>query len=178
MRIVPILASLLVLAAPLAAQGHQHPGAGPVPAEGGQSAFAAIAEVVKMLLADPATDWTRVDVEGLRQHLIDMDEVTLNASITTRNVTNGISAEVTGSGRTTAAIRRMLKAHASFTNPSGEFRANVAEIPGGARIEIVPDRPAPSATARIRGLGVIGWLSLDDHHAQHHLMIAKGMAAH
>ena len=47
--------------------------------EGGQGAFAAIAEVVALLDADPATDWSRVDIEGLRQHLIDMGNVTMRA---------------------------------------------------------------------------------------------------
>ncbi len=178
MRFPLIVAAILLAAGPVAAQGHQHAASGPLPVEGGQAAFAAIAEVVKLLVADRSTDWSKVDIEGLRQHLIDMNEVTINAVITTRNVTNGISAEVTGSGRTVASIRRMLQAHASFTNPSGEFQATVEEVPGGARIAIVPTRPTPSAIAKVRGLGVIGWLSLDNHHAQHHLMIAKGMAAH
>lgn len=172
-----IVASTLV-ASPLASQSHQHEASGPVPVEGGQSAFAAIAEVVKLLIADRSTDWSRVDIEALRQHLIDMDEVTINAAIVTSNVTNGISSDVTGSGRTVASIRRMLKAHASFTNPSGEFQAVVTDVPGGAKVVITPTRPVPSAVAKIRGLGVIGWLSLDNHHVQHHLMIAKGMAAH
>ncbi len=172
-----IVASTLVVT-PVASQSHQHESSGSVPVEGGQAAFAAIAEVVKLLVADRSTDWSKVNIEALRQHLIDMDEVTLNAAIVTRNVTNGISAEVTGTGRTTASIRRMLNAHASFTNPSGEFQATVTQMAGGVKIDIVPARPTPAAIAKIRGLGVIGWLSLDNHHVYHHLMIAKGMAAH
>jgi hypothetical protein len=39
----------------------------------GQDAFGAIAEVVQLLDADPQTDWSRVDLERLRQHLIDMN---------------------------------------------------------------------------------------------------------
>ncbi len=64
--------------------GMSHPGladsadaSGGALTEGGQSAFAALQEVVSYLMADPATDWSRVDIEALRQHLIDMDNVTL-----------------------------------------------------------------------------------------------------
>ena len=45
--------------------------AGTVPAPPGQDAFGAIAEVVGILDADPNTDWTKVDLERLRQHLIE-----------------------------------------------------------------------------------------------------------
>ena len=46
----------------------------------GQDAFGAIQDVVRKLDADPKTDWSKVDLEGLRQHLIDMNEVTLTAN--------------------------------------------------------------------------------------------------
>ncbi|MFI5002553.1 MAG: hypothetical protein ACHQK9_21925, partial [Reyranellales bacterium] len=49
------------------------------PALPGQDAFGAIQEIVRLLEADPKTDWSKVDLEGLRQHLIDMNEVTLKA---------------------------------------------------------------------------------------------------
>lgn len=40
-----------------------------LPQETGQSAFAAIQEIVTKLEADPATDWSKIDIESLRQHL-------------------------------------------------------------------------------------------------------------
>src|SRR5665213_2414926 len=46
-----------------------------LPTQPGQSAFAAIQEIVAILEADPKTDWSRVNIEALRQHLIDMDNV-------------------------------------------------------------------------------------------------------
>ena len=52
-------------------------GASTTPTSPGQDAFGAIQEVVRMLDADPKTDWSKVDLEALRQHLIDMNEVTL-----------------------------------------------------------------------------------------------------
>src|ERR1700756_4787445 len=51
------------------------------PTMSGQDAFGAIAEIVRVLDADPATDWTKVDLERLRQHLIDMNEVVLRSTV-------------------------------------------------------------------------------------------------
>ena len=78
----------------------------------GQDAFGAIAEVVQILEADPATDWSKVDIGALREHLIDMNEVTLRAVAIQRALDNGVEITVTGEGRTRAAIKRMLPAHA------------------------------------------------------------------
>ena len=52
-----------------------------VPTLPGQDAFGAIAEIVRLLDADPQTDWSQVDLERLRQHLIDMNDVVLRAEV-------------------------------------------------------------------------------------------------
>ena len=79
----------------------------------GQDAFGTIQEVVQILQADPATDWSKVNIASLRQHLIDMDEVTLRAKAAERVLDNGIEIVVTGEGRTLEAIKRMVPAHVS-----------------------------------------------------------------
>src|SRR5215218_8695074 len=70
MRLLAALSIALMTLAPATARSqaaHEHDhGAPSVPAEPGQSAFAAIAEIVRTLDADPATDWGRADVERLR----------------------------------------------------------------------------------------------------------------
>ena len=70
MRLAPLFLAI-VMATPVAAQ-HVHSSAGHSmggPQETGQSAFAALAEIVAILQADPETDWERVDIAGLRRHL-------------------------------------------------------------------------------------------------------------
>lgn len=141
----------------------------------GQSAFAAIAEAVRILEADSTTDWNRVDVERLRQHLIDMDEVVMHARVSQRAIAGGMEADVTGTGRTADAIRRMLTAHAAELNTMPDFVANTREIAGGVRL-VVTARNADDArtAARIRALGPIGLLTEGEHHGMHHLMILRG----
>ena len=70
----------------------QNPAAsGPAPTMPGQDTFGAIAEIVGILEADPATDWTKVDIERLRQHLIDMNEVILRAAVSQTSVPGGLA---------------------------------------------------------------------------------------
>ena len=64
---------------------HQHEGmgtatkhgagqSGSMPTEPGQAAFGAIREIVGVLLTDPMTNWSKVNIDALRRHLVDMDE--------------------------------------------------------------------------------------------------------
>ena len=75
-------------------------GASTKPTLPGQDAFGAIQEIVRILDADPKTDWSKVDLEALRQHLIDMNEVTLHADAAPKQIDGGLEIAVTGSGRT------------------------------------------------------------------------------
>jgi len=92
--------------------------------------------VVRILEADPATDWSKVSLERLRLHLIDMNEVTLQSSVRTSQVVGGLAMEVTGSGRTEAAIRRMVVPHAGELNKMPAWAAETVEIPGGLRLVV------------------------------------------
>lgn len=175
--------SLLVVAPAAAAQGHQHtagmshPGAPSpsAPAEAGQAAFAAIAEIVARLDADPATDWSKVNLEVLRNHLADMDLVTLRSRMEQREVPGGFVSDVTGDAVVAGAIRRMLTAHVAQMASEAGLRGTVEEIPGGARLTVVAPDPADArAVARLRGLGAIGVLTLGGHHGPHHEMMARG----
>jgi hypothetical protein len=143
--------------------------------QSGQAAFAAISEVVKKLKADSTTDWSRVNIEALRQHLIDMDDVVMRASAKAVNVDGGVSLDITGAGKVALAIKRMAGMHAMALNEEGEYAAKSSEIAGGVRLVVTAKSAGDTkAVARIRGLGFAGLLAEGDHHAMHHLMLAKG----
>lgn len=147
---------------------------------GGQAAFTAMAEVVKLLMADSATDWSRVDLERLRQHLIDMNEVTLRAQVTQTPVPGGLQMEVRGTGRTRDAIRSMVRDHALMMQSETAMSAVTAESAEGVIVTVTAaDTHDTRLEQRIRALGFIGWLTLQDHHAEHHVALARGtMGAH
>ncbi len=175
-------AILLLFALPGAAsaQTHEHH-AGlahanvAAPVEGGQSAFAAIQEIVAMLEADPKTDWSKVDVEALRQHLIDMDNVTLRARAKSEPVEGGLRFVVTGEGEVRDSIRRMTLAHAATMNGVGGWTYEAVATDAGADMTV----KVPAADlAKLNALGFIGVMARGMHHQMHHLMIARGEHPH
>src|SRR3954453_5581868 len=101
------------------------------PTSPGQDAFGAIQEVVRILDADPKTDWSKVDLEALRQHLIDMNEVTLKADAAPKQIDGGLEIAVTGEGRTRAAIQRMIPAWVQMANGHNGWSAKAADMSNG-----------------------------------------------
>ncbi len=165
---------LLVPAQVWAQAAHHHPMGG-TPAEVGQGAFAAIQEIVELLEADPATDWNKVDIEALRRHLIDMDNVTLRADVTSEPVDGGIRFTVSGAGPVKESIQRMVTAHALAMDGVAGWRFAVSETDAGAVLTVLV--PAGD-TSKLRGLGFIGVMARGMHHQMHHMMIARGQNPH
>ncbi|MBI3709229.1 MAG: hypothetical protein HY246_16365 [Proteobacteria bacterium] len=164
----------------------QHPGmmemhgqpaaSGAMPTMPGQDAFGAIQEIVRMLEADPKTDWSKIRLEALRQHLIDMNEVTLAADAAARPIDGGLDIAVTGSGRTVAAIQRMIPAHAQELDRMNGWSAKTEALTNGTRLIVTASDP--QQVAHISGLGFIGLLVSGAHHQPHHLAMAKGEFVH
>ena len=147
-----------------------------VPSSPGQDAFGAVQEIVRILEADPATDWSKVNLAVLREHLIDMNEVTLRANAAERPVEGGLEIAVTGGGRMLDAIRRMIPAHARELDAMPRWDARTEPLPDGVRLTV--SSAEPGDVARIRGLGFIGLLVSGSHHQPHHLMMARGQHFH
>ena len=155
-----------------AMQGHH---AGLQPTSPGQDAFGAIQEVVQILEADPSTDWSKVNITALREHLIDMNEVTLHAAVTEKASDTGIEFAVTGEGRTRDAIKRMVPAHARELAAHG-WNAKTTELPNGVTLTVAPSDKMP--LVKLKALGFIGIMVQGGHHQPHHLMMAKGEFHH
>jgi hypothetical protein len=141
----------------------------------GQDAFGAIQEIVQALQSDPKTDWSKVNIEALRQHLIDMNEVTLHAAATPRAFDNGIEFTVTGEGRTLESIRRMVPAHVKELHEIG-WNAKTDELPNGVKLTVTANDAQP--LSKLKALGFIGIMVQGGHHQPHHLMMAKGQLVH
>ncbi|PKP68846.1 MAG: hypothetical protein CVT82_13590 [Alphaproteobacteria bacterium HGW-Alphaproteobacteria-4] len=147
-----------------------------IPQEGGQAAFAAIAEIVARLVADPATDWTKVDGEALRQHLIDMDNVTLHAEVSATEIEGGARFDVSAVDPVVqASIRRMALAHVATMNGYLGLSLSAEPTERGA---VLTATGSAAQVPMLRGLGFIGVLSLGAHHQTHHLALATGQNPH
>jgi hypothetical protein len=152
------------------------PSAASLPTEAGQGAFAAIAEIVLLLQADPETDWSKVDIGALREHLVDMNQLTLNAEAREEPVPGGLQIEVTGDGRNLRAIRNMVPAHAAELAKVKGWQAEATKRDDGARLIVTSTDPRQEA--QIRSLGFFGLMATGAHHQTHHWAVATGQPMH
>jgi len=174
------LAIIAFAAAPLHAQmsmmdhdGHD----GPLPKQPAQSAYASIAEIVRILKADSTTDWSKVDLEAVRQHMIDMDAVTMRAVVSQKPVPGGVTMTVTGDAKVAASITRMLTSHAGMLDQDAQYHSTVLPLANGVQFTVTArDANNTKLVAMIRGEGFAGLLTEGDHHARHHMALARGDA--
>ena len=174
-----ILAACLIPTLALAQHDHAGhmtpPAAATAPKEPGQSAFAAIQEIVEILEADLKTDWAKVNIDALRAHLIDMNNVTLGAQVASEPIDGGMRYSVTGAGLLSDSIRRMLLAHAATMNGVGGWRFEASAMEGGAVLTV---RVPEADLRKLKGLGFMGVMARGMHHQAHHLAIARGDHPH
>ncbi len=123
-----------------------------------ESAFAAIQEIVALLEADPKTDWSKVNIEAMRQHLIDMDNVTLRASVQVEPLTDGRKFMVSGEGPVVSSIQRMLAGHAATMNGKDGWSFTATANANGAELIVKP--PISDDLAKLDGLGFIGLMTI------------------
>lgn len=140
--------------------------------EPGQGAFAALSEIVQVLEADPATDWTKVNLTALRDHLIDMDRLVRDAVAEEEVLPNGIRATVAGDQATLATAIRMVPAHAAELSKDDRWQVEAQSNDTDVVLTVTSDDPA--TVSRIQGLGFFGLMASQDHHRQHHLAFALG----
>jgi hypothetical protein len=154
---------------------HMHGGKAAMPTMPGQDAFGTIQEIVRILEADPATDWSKVNITALREHLIDMNEATLHAAATERALSDAIEITVTGEGRPRDAIKRMVPAHTHELNSIG-WKARTEELSNG--VKLIVTSGDPREVIRLKALRFMGIMVQGSHHQPHHLMMAKGEFGH
>jgi len=147
------------------------------PQEQGQSAFAAIAEIVSILSADPDTDWSQVSIDALREHLLDMQQVTMQTVVSREQIGMGVYRfDVAGEGRVIAAIQRMVPAHAAVVSKSLNWQITTEKSDTGVVLQLSADDELEQQ--KIAALGFYGFMAIGAHHQMHHLAMARGRAVH
>lgn len=143
--------------------------------EPGQSAFAAIAEIVAQLESNPNTNWNTVDIKGLREHLRDMDLVTIDAVVVAKEIDGGMQFTVTGAADVELSIHRMTLAHAAVMGGVNGWEYTARKIKSGAIVTVIVP---PQDKAKIKALGFFGMMASGSHHQAHHWMMASGQNPH
>ncbi|HCW84617.1 MAG TPA: hypothetical protein DHC76_11490 [Rhodobacteraceae bacterium] len=169
-----LLSAAMIFVASGAMAQHAHTSGSP--SETGQSQFAAIAEIVTLLRDDPNTDWAQVDIKALRDHLVDMDNVTTRASVKRSVDETSVTFMVTGDDVVAASIRRMVLAHSPMLQGTSDWTVAAEEMEGGAKM--VVRASSEGEMGQVLGLGFFGLMTIGAHHQQHHLMIATGRSPH
>jgi hypothetical protein len=141
--------------------------------EAGQAAFAAIAEATTALESNAGTDWSKANIDALRQHLVDMDNVTVRSDVAKRDMPLGERYEITSANRKVRdSINQMVRLHASMANSEGPYHLAVNAIPAGIALTVTGSTLTDQT--KIRGLGFFGLLTQGVHHQSHHLMLVEG----
>lgn len=159
-------------------QGHMAPSnsQGATPTSPGQETFGAIAEIVAILRADPATDWSRVDIGALRRHLLDMDALVMHAQADEEAIDGGLRITIARTGAAGEATSRMIRAHAPVLQDETGW-SSAAEV-GDDTIMWTVTAASKHEAMQIRALGFFGLIATGAHHQPHHLAIARGDFVH
>jgi len=145
------------------------------PKEGGQATFAALIEIVSMLELDDKTDWEAIDIDGLREHLLDMNHLILNTEATKAILgISQIQFDIRGTTKSIPSIHRMVPAHSRFIEQSRGWKIEPELDDDGAKLTITVQDAA--TLNRLNALGFYGFMSLDSHHQAHHYQMAIGIS--
>jgi hypothetical protein len=146
--------------------------------EAGNGAFGTIQEVIRRLNSDPNTNWSEVNLEALRLHLLDMNDMTLNVEVISQKaIHNGLEVVLRPTtDRAALALEKVFKAHpAQFKSDTG-WSMEVVKNSGQYTMTTTSDNPKDEV--KIRGLGYIGLMAYGDHHQRHHWAMATGKNPH
>jgi hypothetical protein len=146
--------------------------------EAGNDAFGTIQEVIRRLNSDPNTDWSKVNLEALRLHLLDMNDMTLNVEVISQKpIHNGLEAIVRPTtDRAALALKRVFNAHPTqFKNDTGW---SMKVVKNNGQYTMIATSDNPKDATKIRGLGYIGLMAYGDHHQRHHWAMATGKNPH
>lgn len=144
----------------------------------GNDAFWTIQEAIQKLDANPHTDWSKVNLEALRQHLVDMQNFTLHVEVLSQTpITQGMKAVVRPTtARSEMSLERVFAAHPAQLKQETGWDMYV--IKQGDVFVLTVTTSNSAEVDRLRGLGYIGVMALGAHHQVHHWGMVQGESPH
>ena len=145
--------------------------------EAGTDPFAVIQEAITLLEANPDTNWSMVNIEALRLHLVEMQDMTLNVTVEQEPIKLGFKAVITPTtNRALQSMSRVLSVHPSQMKEETGWNMVVTNNNGIFTIAVTTDQLQD--VDKIRGLGYIGIMAYGSHHQPHHWAMASGENTH
>jgi hypothetical protein len=177
--LIPLLVAPILTPAQAQHHGHGGRGHGAMPLSApGHDIFGTVQEAIQALEADSTTDWSEVDMEALRQHLIDMHHVAMHVVVEESTpIDGGVRLAVRPtSDSADAALQRVLDVHPTMLQHQEGWEMTVTEETNRYILRVTD--PSGTDADKIRGLGYIGLLAYGPHHQHHHWMMVQGNTPH
>jgi hypothetical protein len=146
--------------------------------EAGNDIFGTIQEVILKLNNDPNTDWSKVNVEALRQHLLDMHDMVINVDvISLKAIPNGLKCIIKPTtNRAISALKRVLQSHPAQLKHETGWSMKISV--DNDKYILTTTSQDPKDVQKIIGLSYIGLMASGSHHQTHHFDIAAGRNPH
>jgi len=145
--------------------------------ESGTDPFATLQEVISALEANSDTNWDKVNIEALRVHLVEMQDMTINVDVKQQHIDNGFQAVVTPTtNRAVKSLTRVLSGHPMQMKVETGWDMQVQNNNGVFTLTVTTKKAHD--IAKIRGLGYIGVMAYGNHHQPHHWAMASGENPH
>ncbi len=145
--------------------------------ESGTDPFATLQEVIAALESNTNTNWEKVNIEALRLHLVEMQDMTINVDVKQQHIDNGFQAVVTPTtNRAVQSLTRVLSGHPAQMKAETGWDMQVQINNSVFTLTVTTDNAKD--VAKIRGLGYIGVMAYGNHHQPHHWAMASGDNPH
>ncbi len=145
--------------------------------ESGTDPFATLQEVIAALEANPDTNWEKVNIEALRLHLVEMQDMTTNVDVKQQYIDNGFQVVVMPTtNRAVKSLIRVLSGHPAQMKAETGWDMQVQNNDGVFTLTVTTDNAKD--IAKLRGLGYIGVMAYGNHHQPHHWAMASGDNPH
>jgi hypothetical protein len=145
--------------------------------ESGTDPFATLQEVIAALESNTNTSWEKVNIEALRLHLVEMQDMTINVDVKQRHIDNGFQAVVLPTtSRAVKSLTRVLSGHPAQMKAETGWDMQVQINNSVFTLTVTTDNAKD--VAKIRGLGYIGVMAYGNHHQPHHWAMASGDNPH
>lgn len=146
--------------------------------EAGNDAFGSVQEIIMRLRANPKTDWSRVNLEALRQHLVDMRNFTYEVTVLKQTrIKFGLSILLKPNNpQSASSLGRVFLAHPEQLKKETGWTMKTASKDGNYILTVTGKTKADAV--KIQGLGYIGVMAWGEHHQRHHWLMATGGSPH
>ena len=146
--------------------------------QAGNDIFATIQEVIVKLDNNPDTDWHKVNIEALRQHLLDMNDMAINVEVVNKKfLKNGLEVVVQAlTTRAETTLERVFKAHPYHLGRETGWDMQV--VRKGKQFIVTTITEKTEDVAKIVALSYIGLMAYGNHHQPHHWAISTKQNPH